>query len=456
MTTNRTFGVIQHLRAAVLSRKQEGTSDAGLLARFVRSRDAAALEALVHRHGPMVWGVCRRLLASLHDAEDAFQATFLVLVRRSASVRSGDQVANWLHGVARQTALKARSAAARRLAREKSMADLPEPTAAPEEFWDDLRPVLDQELNRLPAKYRAVIVLCDVEGLTRKEAAKRLGCPEGTVAGRLGRARAKLAGRLARRGVVVSGGALTVVLAAKVASAGAPAALMRSTVKAATSVAAGRVASVAVSAGAAALTQGVLNTMMLSKFKVPAAVLLVLAAGLAVGGLLHRTQAAGPMRDNGPQAADPANAPETRAAPPAKETDPDNVARPDKANPTRALTCSEVVSVFDENEAAGDERFIGKRVRVTGKVDRVERFDDQHYLLTLRSEMKDPPKEGKPRGGYSPDTAPVDFLLPMTARKQLAELQKGQEVTVEGVGQGRSREVQFEVTFTSCELVKDK
>jgi RNA polymerase sigma factor (sigma-70 family) len=455
LTTNRTFDVIQHLRAAVLSRKLEGTSDAELLAEFTRSRDAAALEALVRRHAQMVWGVCRRLL-NHHDAEDAFQATFLVLVRRSASVRSGDQVANWLHGVARQTALKARSAAARRLAREKSMVDLPEPAAAPEEFWDDLRPVLDQELSRLPAKYRAVIVLCDLEGLTRKEAANRLGCPEGTVAGRLGRARAKLAGRLARRGVVVPGGVLTAVLAARVASAGAPAALMRSTVKAATSVAAGRVASAAVSAGAAALTRGVLNTMMLSKFKVLAAVLLVLAAGLAVGGLLHRTQAAGPMRDNGPQAAGPVNAQETRAAPPVTEIDPEEVARPAKANPARALTCSELVSAFDENEAAGDERFIGKRVRVTGKVDRVERFDDQHYLLTLRSEMKGAPKEGRRRGGYSPDRAPVNFLLPMTARKQLAGLQKGQEAAVEGVCQGRSREVQFEVTFTSCELVKPK
>jgi RNA polymerase sigma factor (sigma-70 family) len=455
LTTNRTFDVIQHLRAVVLSRKLDGTSDAELLAKFIRSRDAAALEALVRRHAPMVWGVCRRLL-NHHDAEDAFQATFLVLVRRSASLRSGDQVANWLHGVARQTALKARSAAARRFAREKSMVDLPEPAAAPEESWDDLRPVLDQELSRLPAKYRAVIVLCDLEGLTRKEAAKRLGCPEGTVAGRLGRARAKLAGRLARRGVVVSGGALTAVLAAKIASAGAPATLMCSTVRAATSVAAGHVASAAVSVGAAELTQGVLNTMILSKFKVLAAVLLVLAAGLAVGGLLHRIRAADPMRDNGPQAADPVNAQETRAAPPVKEIDPGDVARPDNANPGRALTCSELVSVFDENEAAGDERFIGKRVRVTGKVDGVERFNDQSYLLTLRSAMKGAPKEGKRRGGYNPDRAPVGFLLPITARRQLAELQKGQQATVEGVCQGRSREVQFEVIFTSCVLVKDK
>ena len=159
---------------------------------------------------PTVRGVCRRLLASLHDAEDAFQATFLVLVRRSASVRSGDKVANWLHGVARQTALKARSAAARRLAREKSMADLPEPTAAPEEFWDDLRPVLDQELSRLPAKYRAVFVLCDVEGLTAQggvqttRLSRRNGCrpaqPGGEVSGAASTPGRGRVGRRADRG----------------------------------------------------------------------------------------------------------------------------------------------------------------------------------------------------------------------------------------------------------------
>ena len=166
--------------------------------------------------------------------------------------------------------------------------------------------------------------------------------------------------------------------------------------------------------------------MMLSMFKVPAAVVLVLAAGLAVGGLLHRTQAAGPMRVT------TAHKPWTRRMrrkhgphpPPRRPIQTMSQGRT-RPIPLGALTCSEVVSVFDENEAAGDERFIGKRVRVTGKVDRVERFDDQHYLLTLRSEMKNPPKEGKPRGGYSPDTAPVNFLLPMTAASSWQNCKRG-------------------------------
>ncbi len=130
LAKNRTFDVIRHLRAAVLSREYEGTSDAELLAEFVRRRDTAALEALVHRHGPMVWGVCRRLLPSHHDAEDAFQAAFLVLVRRAASVGSREPVAGWLYGVARQTALKARATAGRRRGRERPMRDMPEPGRA--------------------------------------------------------------------------------------------------------------------------------------------------------------------------------------------------------------------------------------------------------------------------------------------------------------------------------------
>src|SRR5207302_2960368 len=119
-----------------------------------RNHDEAAFAALVQQHGPMVWGVCRRLLANHHDAEDAFQATFLVLVRKAASVVPREMVANWLYGVAHQTALKARATTARRRAREKQVPDMPEPAAAPQKLWDDLQPLLDQELSRLPDKYR--------------------------------------------------------------------------------------------------------------------------------------------------------------------------------------------------------------------------------------------------------------------------------------------------------------
>src|SRR5207244_8963484 len=153
-------------------------------------------------------GVCCRVLGRHHDAEDAFQATFLVLVRKAASITHRDKVANWLYGVAHQTALKARATAAKRGAREKQVTAMPEPAREQQGPWDELQPVLDQQLSRLPQKYRTVIVLCDLEGKTRKEAARHLKVAEGTVASRLATARAMLARRLTRRGASGSGAAL--------------------------------------------------------------------------------------------------------------------------------------------------------------------------------------------------------------------------------------------------------
>src|SRR5438445_3916328 len=152
MATSRISGVIQHLRRAVLLQEGAGLSDGQLLEDFVRRRDEAALAVLVRRHGPMVWGVCRRVLRNLHDAEDAFQATFLVLVRKAASVVPRQMVANWLYGVAHQTALKARATTVKRRAREKQVATMPEPAVERQDLWDDLRSLLDQELSRLPDK----------------------------------------------------------------------------------------------------------------------------------------------------------------------------------------------------------------------------------------------------------------------------------------------------------------
>src|SRR5262249_12586006 len=142
-----------------------GMADGDLLRRYLLHRDEAVFEALVRRHGPMVMGVCRRVLHNLHDAEDAFQATFLVLVRRASTLRSPGMVGNWLYGVAYRTALEARKTAAKRRAKEAKVVPR---TESPRDAWADLRPVLDQELDRLPDKYRAVIVLCDLEGKTRK------------------------------------------------------------------------------------------------------------------------------------------------------------------------------------------------------------------------------------------------------------------------------------------------
>ncbi|WP_246196657.1 sigma-70 family RNA polymerase sigma factor [Aquisphaera giovannonii] len=193
-----------------------GLDDGTLLGRFVESRDESAFEQLVRRHGPMVLAVCRRILANEHDAEEAFQAAFLVLALRGASVIPRGSVGHWLHGVATRTALKLRVASARRRARERSAAVAIDAAVAP---WDDRRELaglLDEELARLPARYRAAVVLCDLEGQSRSQAASRLGWAEGTVASRLARGRKLLAGRLTRRGVAISAGGLAAWLAGEV------------------------------------------------------------------------------------------------------------------------------------------------------------------------------------------------------------------------------------------------
>jgi RNA polymerase sigma factor (sigma-70 family) len=271
--------VVCHLRRIILPKGEFALTDGELLGRFIEHRDEAAVTALVRRHGPMVWGVCRRILRNHHDAEDAFQATFLVLVRKAGSVRQRELVGNWLYGVAHQTAMKARATTGKRRRREMQVMALPEVQAPEQDSAHELEPFLDQELSRLPDKYRVAIVLCDLEGKTRKEAARQLGLPEGTLAGRLTRGRAMLAKRLARRGLAMSGGSLAAVLPRKAASAGVPASVMTSTIKAVTLVAAGQaVTAGVVSARIAALTEGVLKAMLISKLKTVAGAFL--AAGL--------------------------------------------------------------------------------------------------------------------------------------------------------------------------------
>ena len=281
MSTRQTNRLIEYLRRFARY-DGAGRTDGQLLDSFVQRQDDAAFAALVRRHGPMVWGVCCRMLRSHHDAEDAFQAAFLVLVQKAATLPDKETVGNWLYGVAHQTAVRMRALAAKRGARERQVAAMPEPTSAEQYVWNDLRPVLDEELARLPAKYRTVLVLCDLEGKTRKEVARQLAIPEGTVASRLATARAMLAKRLARRGVVVSGLLLGSVLTGEAASAGVPLAVASATIKAATLVAAGHAVAELVSPSVAALVTGVTKAMAVTKIKGVLAVLVVV--GLAVGG----------------------------------------------------------------------------------------------------------------------------------------------------------------------------
>jgi RNA polymerase sigma factor (sigma-70 family) len=184
-----------------------GMSEGQLLGRFIEHGDDTAFAALVKRHGPLVWGACRRFL-NQHDAEDAFQATFLVLIRKAASIRHREMVASWLYGVARRrTALRATRAAARRRTWEKQVVGAPELTMAEECPSNDLETALEHELSRLPEHHRVVVFLCAIEGQSRKEAARQLGLTEAAVASRLSKARAVLAKKLARQGLLgVSGG----------------------------------------------------------------------------------------------------------------------------------------------------------------------------------------------------------------------------------------------------------
>jgi RNA polymerase sigma factor (sigma-70 family) len=271
--------VIHQLRNAMLRDGVEPT-DGQLLEHFVKEREGAALEALVRRHGSMVWGVCRRVLANHHDVEDAFQATFLVLVRKASSVKPRDMVGNWLYGVAQQTALKARATSAKRKTREQQVSAMPEPTAAPSDRADDLARLLDQELSRLPDKYRAVLVLCELQGKAIKEAAKQLGVPDGTIASRLARGRTMLAKRLARHDLAISGAALPALLAQQAAAV--PPAVLAAAVKTVLLVAAGKAAGI-VSIPVTSLTEEVVKAMFLTNLRKMSAVALLVIASCAAG-----------------------------------------------------------------------------------------------------------------------------------------------------------------------------
>ncbi|MFL5342767.1 MAG: sigma-70 family RNA polymerase sigma factor [Gemmataceae bacterium] len=305
MPTSPTTRVIDRLRRSELLRDGAGPSDGELLGRFIERHDEVALAALVGRHGPMVWGVCRRLL-NRHDAEDAFQATFLVLVRKATSIKPRGLIGNWLYGVAHRAALQVRRTTARRRTREVQVTVMPDPQTMQPDRRADVQPLLDQELSRLPDRYRSVIVLADLEGRTRKEVARHLGVPEGTVAGRLARARAMLAKRLAARGVALSGAAVAVVLEETGASAGVPVSVMTSTIRSASAFAVvPTTAAVAVSPQVAAVTQGVLKTMLLIKLRAVVAVTLI-AGLLSVGAMALSGRTALAWSNQPPAAEQPA------------------------------------------------------------------------------------------------------------------------------------------------------
>jgi RNA polymerase sigma-70 factor (ECF subfamily) len=213
MTGKDPSAVVRDVQTLFSAGAVGGLTDRQLLERFVTRRDAgaeAAFTALVQRHDPLVWGVCRRILNDPHAAADAFQATFVVLVRKAATVCVEDSLGRWLYGVSRRVARRARIRNDRRSAREgRGVERLVGPNSDPDPDRSELLARLDEEIGRLPERYRAAVVLCDLGRLSHEEAARQLGCAVGTVGSRLARGRQRLRDRLTRRGLVVpSAGAL--------------------------------------------------------------------------------------------------------------------------------------------------------------------------------------------------------------------------------------------------------
>jgi RNA polymerase sigma factor (sigma-70 family) len=259
-----------------------GLSEWQLLERYLDCRDETAFEALVSRHGPMVLGVCRRMLADRTDVEDAFQATFLVLVRRARHLGPRDAIGPWLYGVATRVAMRSRSEAARRRRFQPLTSEVAVVADDRSSANREIGEILDQELGRLPSKYRSPIVLCYLEGQTHEEAARQLKWPIGTVKGRLARARDLLQSRLVRRGLTPAVGALSLTLSPD-SSAALHRELLERTVKSSLKLALGQTNAQVVSASITSLVEGVLTSMFVNSVKWAGVVVLV--GGLACTGI---------------------------------------------------------------------------------------------------------------------------------------------------------------------------
>ena len=439
MAASQMSSVVRHLRGIIHRQRVADRPDGDLLQLFIRDRNELAFQSLVLRYGPMVLGVCRRILGNQHDAEDAFQATFLILVRKAASIRPRSMVGNWLYGVACRTAMEARRAAAKRRIKERHVNVMPKPQASQPDPWSEMQPMLDQELSRLPDKYRAILLLCDLEGKTRKEAAGQLDLPEGTVASRLARARAILAKRLARHGVELASVSTALVLSKDApAPASVPTALVESTVRLAMVFGTSQAAAVGVvPAKVFSLTKGVLKSMLLTKLTIAASVLAV--AALTGGGLALVVNAS----------TAPAQTEPTQQATPNKQEA--NVAT--KAS----ITATSLADVFAGNEAAADEEFVGKRLTVTGEFSRIYRESFSEDGRMVRQYILEFSFPIAPTALNEPRSALLQFPFGLDARKELAALRPGaQTVSIEGTCRGKQvgRNGAILVRFDDCKLAK--
>jgi RNA polymerase sigma factor (sigma-70 family) len=372
--------VLRHLGDLTMARGTEGLSDTELLRRFCAGREETAFATLMHRHGRMVWGVCRDVLRHEQDAEDAFQATFLALARNAGSIRKGAAVASWLHGVARRIALAARRAATTRQFHERERSMPPEKPLSEEALREALG-TLDDEVQGLPERQRAVFVLCCLEGKAQAEAARLLGWKEGTVAGTLARARQHLRRRLALRGVTLTS-ALCAVVLVRQAKAAAPAILAKATVRAALAYAAGNGVTGTVSQTVVELTERATTTMMTTKLKATAVFLLALAfIAAGAGALASRERATNateaPRAARQRQGKEPVDRPgRVRAAP------------EDKAAEAREV--SGVVLGPDGKPFAGAELFVVTRgaKKADLKVKATTGADGRFRLRVSRAELE--------------------------------------------------------------------
>jgi RNA polymerase sigma factor (sigma-70 family) len=278
MGTVRAGTILSYVRDLLEAEGLRGVSDGELLRRFAVDRDEQAFAALLQRHAATVWAVCRHQLRSAQDAEDAFQATFLVLARKAGTVRRATSLGSWLHGVAFRIATRARQSGDRRQARERKAAARAPVSAPPEQAWHDLQAALDEEIQRLPERYRTPFVLCCLEGKPRAEAAVELRCGEGTLSGRIARARELLQRRLARRGMTLSAALGALDLWRRGPAAEVPPALLRAAAHGAGD------AAPSVSATALVLAEGATGTTSAMRCFLAAAVLaglgLLAAAGM--------------------------------------------------------------------------------------------------------------------------------------------------------------------------------
>ncbi|HEY7423803.1 MAG TPA: sigma-70 family RNA polymerase sigma factor [Gemmataceae bacterium] len=299
------------------------SNDAELLERFVEARDETAFTSLLRRHGPLVWSVCRRVLAEEHAAEDAFQATFLVLVRKARSVSKKASVRSWLYGVALRVAVRARQHEDLRRLHERSAPVRQAGTTKTETLWEDVRPILDEEIQRLPEKYRQPVILCYLEGQTNDEAARLLNCPRGTIATRLARARERLRSRLVRRGLILSAGTLAAMFTDNTLSAAVPSILSAQTAKI--------VLSGAVPVSITTLAEGVLHTMFVTKLKTTLVVVLAVSAIGSAGVCTYYLHGQAPPG----QPPLPRQAPQVPPGQPRPQEVPGEVKFPDKIAPDK-------------------------------------------------------------------------------------------------------------------------